>query len=80
MKLSKSDVSGAFSSDALLHAPDSMFDLLAVIYRSWLVHGTVNLSMLACAFLSLLNNGLKDPADTNSYRAITGNNEKILKN
>ena len=40
MKAAKSDVSGAFSSDALLHAPDSVFDFLALVYRSWLVHGT----------------------------------------
>ena len=61
MKPAKSDVSGAFSSDALLHAPDSLFDLLALVYRSWLVHGTVTLSLLACAFLPLLKNALKDP-------------------
>ena len=70
MNAGKTDVSGAFCSDSLLHARDSMFDLLALIYRSWLVHGTVTLSLLACAFLPLLKNALKDPADTNSYRAI----------
>ena len=70
MKASKSDVSGAFSSDALLHAPDSLFGILALVYRSWLVHGTVTQSLLACAFLPLLKNSLKNPGDTNSYRAI----------
>ena len=72
MKPAKSDVSGAFCSDVLLHAPDSVFDHLALVYRSWLVHGTVTPSLLACAFLPLLKNALKDPADTNSYRAIAG--------
>ena len=72
MKPSKADVSGSFTSDALLHAPDSFFDLLALVYRSWLVHGTVTPSLLACAFLPLLKSSLKDPADTNSYRAIAG--------
>ena len=72
MKPAKSDVSGSFSSDALLHAPDSLFDILALVYRSWLVHGTVTLSLLACAFLPLLKNALKDPADTDCYRAIAG--------
>ena len=72
MKSNKSDVSGSFVSDALLHAPDIVFELLALVYRSWLVHGTVTLSLLACAFLPLLKNALKDPADTNSYRAIAG--------
>ena len=72
MKSNKSDVSGSFVSDALLHAPDEVFELLAMVYRSWLVHGTVTLSLLACAFLPLLKNSLKDPGDTNSYRAIAG--------
>lgn len=72
MKPAKADVSESFTSDALLHAPDSLFNLLALVYRSWLVHGTVTLSLLACAFLSLLKSSLKDPADTNSYRAIAG--------
>ena len=35
-------------------------------------HGTVTLSLLACAFLPLLKSSLKDPADTGSYRAIAG--------
>ena len=72
MKAAKSDVSGSFTTDALLHAPDSFFELLAMVYRSWLVHGTVTPSLLACAFLPLLKNTLKNPADTNSYRAIAG--------
>ena len=72
MKPGKMDVSGGFSSDALLHAPDSLFENLALVYRSWLVHGTVTLSLLACAFMPLLKNSLKDPADTNNYRAIAG--------
>ena len=42
------------------------------MYRSWLIHGTVTTSLLACAFLPLLKNALKDPADTGSYRAIAG--------
>ena len=46
--------------------------MLANIFRSWLLHGTVTLSLLACAFLPLLKSSLKDPADTGSYRAIAG--------
>jgi hypothetical protein len=72
MKPDKSDVSGSFSSNAILNAPDSFFDLIAPVYRSWLVHGTVTLSLLACAFLPLFKGGLKDPSKTDSYRAIAG--------
>ena len=38
----KSDVSGGFASDALLHAPDLLFHHLAAVFRDWLVHGTIH--------------------------------------
>ena len=65
-------MSEGFTSDALINAPDIMFEQLAGVYRSWLVHGTVTPSLLACAFLPLLKNALKDPSDTGNYRAIAG--------
>ena len=71
MKPDKSDVSGIFSSNAILNASDSFFDIIAPLYRSWLMHGTVTLSLLAWAFLPLFKGGLKDPSNTDSYRAIT---------
>ena len=45
MKPGKSDVSDAYSSDALINAPDSLFDILARIFRSFLIHGTVTLQL-----------------------------------
>ena len=72
MKPRKGDVSGGYTSDALLHAPDIMFDQLATVFRSFLVHGTVSTYLLACCFLPLLKGSTKDPADTGSYRAIAG--------
>ena len=71
MKPGKSDVSTSYTSDALINAPDT-FDLLALVFRSWLVHGTVSLSLLASAFLPLFRGGLKDPANNDSYRTIAG--------
>ena len=47
-----------------------LFDDLALVYRSWLVHGTVTASLLACAFLPLLKSSLKDSVSTDSYRVI----------
>ena len=72
LKPKKSDVSGGFTSDAILNSPDILFVHLAAVFRDWVVHGTVTPSLLACAFLPLLKNSLKDPADTGSYRAIAG--------
>ena len=72
MKPKKSDISQSFTSDAILNAPDIFFDHIALIYRSWLIHGTVTLTLLSCAFLPLFKGGLKDPGLTDSYRAIAG--------
>ena len=72
MKANKTDVSGSFVSDALKHAPDLFHCQLATVFRSWLVHGSVTPSLLACSFLPLLKSSLKDPTDLSSYRAIAG--------
>ena len=72
MKANKGDVSGGYTSDALRNAPDILFDQLAAVFKSWLIHGTVSTSLLACAFLPLLKNSLKDPPDPGIYRAIAG--------
>ena len=71
MKPHKMDVSQGFSSEVLLHAPDLLFGLLSLIFRDWLMHGTVTKSVLVCAFIPLLKPG-KDPACCDSYRAIAG--------
>ena len=72
MKSRKSDVSCTFTSDSLLNAPDILFEQLAVVFRSWITHGNITPSILACSFLPLLKSSLKDPASTGSYRAIAG--------
>ena len=54
LKAKKGDVSGGFTSDALLNAPDIMFDQLATVFRSFLTHGTVTSYLLACCFLPRL--------------------------
>ena len=72
LKARKSDISGGYTSDALMNGLDIMFEHLATIFRSWLVHGKVSHNILSCAFLPLLKSSQKDPALTNSYRAIAG--------
>ena len=70
MKKKKLDVSQGFSSDCLLNAPSSLFDHLATVFRSWLYHGRVTKTILACAFIPLLKSSLKDPAASENYRSI----------
>ena len=69
---SKGDLSGSYTSDAIRNAPDILYDHLALVFQSWLRHGTVTRSLLACAFMLLLKSFLKNPSDTKSYRAIAG--------
>ena len=47
------------------------YELLATVFRSWLTHGTVTRSFLACAFLPLVK-GLKDPSLIENNRAVVG--------
>ena len=72
MKKCTGDVTGSLTSDAIRSAPDILFKNLASVFRSWLYHGTVTRSLLACAFMPLLKSSLKDPGETKSYRAIAG--------
>ena len=72
MKHGKKDVTGSYSSDIFLHAPDSMFSMLAEVFKSYLVHGNVSKQILACAFLPLYKGGRKNPELFQSYRAIAG--------
>ena len=78
MKPGKTDVSEAYSSDVFLNSPDILFDLLANVFKSYLVHGSVTLQILVCAFMPLFKGGLKNPDQFKSYRAIAGASQ-ILK-
>ena len=72
MKSGKVDVSGSFTSEVFLHGPPLLFDHLAALFRSFLVHGDVTEQLLCCAFLPLFKGGLKDETRIDSYRAIAG--------
>ena len=72
MRPHKQDVSGFYTSDVFLNAPDSLFVHLAAIFKSFLVHGTVTREILSCAFMPLYKGGLKDSTKFKSYRAIAG--------
>ena len=77
MKAGKCDVSGSYTSDTLLNAPDVLFDHLAAIFRSFLVHGTVSIQLLSCDFLPLFKAGLKNPEKIDSYRAIASSSQLL---
>ena len=72
MKAGKMDVSGSYTSDVFIHAPDILHEHIAAIFKSFIVHGTICKEILVCAFLPLFKGGLKDPSKFDSYRAIAG--------
>ena len=72
MEPQKMDIYQGFSSDCFLNAPDIFFSLISLAFQDWLIHGTVTRAVLSCAFIPLPKNSLKDPAKTESYRAIAG--------
>lgn len=71
MKPGRKDVSESYSSDVFKHGPELLHQHLASIFRSFLVHGTLPLTMLVCAFMPLLK-GRKNPVKFDSYRAVAG--------
>ena len=77
MKAGKLDVSGGFSSDVFLHCPDYLYDMLASVFRSFLVYGSVTPMILSCAFLPLFKGGFKNPEKFDSYRAIAGGSQVL---
>ena len=66
----KTDISGQFKSDVLLHAPDSLFSSLAMLFQAFFIHEDFTIDILCCAFMPLLKGALKDDTDSNNYRAI----------
>ena len=72
MKPNKTDVTESYTSDVFLHAPDILFEQLAEVFRSYLIHGSLTLQILTCAFMPLFKGGLKNPGSSDSYRAIAG--------
>ena len=65
------DVSQSYSSDVFRHGPDLLYQYLAGIFKSFLVHGTIPLAILVCAFMPLLK-PRKNPVKFDSWRAIAG--------
>ena len=70
LKSGKVDISGEFSSEALLNAPDEFFDIISELFKAFLIHNDFSADILACAFVPLLKGALKDDTKSDNYRAI----------
>ena len=72
MKPGKQDVHQQYSSDVFIHCPEIVYDQLSDIFKSFLIHGTMPLEILACAFMPLYKGNFKDQRKFSSYRALAG--------
>ena len=57
-------------SEALINAPEELFEKLAELFRAYIIHNDFSADILACAFVRLLKGALKDDTKSDNYRAI----------
>ena len=77
MKPGKNDVTESYTGDVFLNAPDTLFEKLAQVFKSFLVHGSVTKQILRCAFLPLFKGGHKKPDQFTLYRAIVSSSQLL---
>ena len=65
-----------FKSDSLIYAPDILFERLADLFKAFFTHADFPEEILACAFIPLLKEPLKDDTSSENYRAIAVSSSK----
>ena len=68
IKSNKSDPLHDFSSDFLKHAPDILYEQLAVVIRSFVSHGHVTSSLLIATLVPIVKDKLADLCSSKNYR------------
>ena len=70
LKDGKSDPVHSFSSDCIKKAPDILFNLLAIVIRSFLVHSHVTTYLLLATLVPLIKDKLGSINKSKNYRSI----------
>ena len=70
LKRSKTDPEFDITTDALKNSPDSLYNSLAALLRSMLIHGYVCLELLVCTIILLIKDKNGKDDDSNNYRGI----------
>ena len=70
IKANKSDPIYDFTSDFMKHAPDILFEHLAKVIKSFLIHGHVTKSLLLASLVPLVKDKLGDLCSSSNYRSI----------
>ena len=70
MKDDKSDPIFSFSTDCIKNGPDSLFDLLSLLIRSFLTHGHVTVFLLLATLVPIIKDKLGRIDSSKNYRSI----------
>ena len=70
LKDGKSDPVHLFSSDCIKNGPDILFQHLAVVIRSFLIHGHVTTYLLLATLVPIIKNKLASISTSKNYRSI----------
>ena len=70
LKNDKSDESGLFTSDCIKAAPKEFSEVLANLFRNYLIHGHISVNLLLCALSPIVKDNNGDIASSKNYRAI----------
>ena len=70
LKDGKSDPCHVFSSDCFKHAPDILYQHLATLFRSFLIHGHITTYLLLATLVPIIKNRLGSINTSKNYRSI----------
>ena len=70
LKRGKSDVESNFASDAFINASDEISEPIAMLIKTFLIHGYIPIFLLICSLVPLVKDKLGDINSSENYRAI----------
>ena len=66
----KSDPVYSYSSDCFKHAPEKLFELLAIVFKSFLIHGHFTIFLLIATLVPIIKDKLGSISSSKNYRSI----------
>ena len=70
LKPGKTDAVANITSDYLIHAPDKLFEILSICFKSYIVHAHVSECLLISTLVPIIKDKLGDITSSNNYMSI----------
>ena len=70
LKPGKTDAVANITSDYLIYAPDKLFEILSICFKSYIVHAHVSEFLLISTLVPIIKDKLGDITSSNNYRYI----------